>query len=133
MLSPHTEGKQGVNLTEGGSPPATCKHPSSLEDSVSFFSNCQSSARSQVHPVQLYWDKGVDCHSILLLPTSIRFLTKKQVSATQKLNVFTTLCFLATCSRHTILQSTIFNEYICFAREVILQSESKNRWLMMPL
>lgn len=107
------------------------KHPSSLEDSVSFFSNCQPPAQNQVHPVQLSWNKGVDSHSILFLPTSIGFLTMKQVNDTQKLDVFTTASFLATWSRHTFLKFT--NEYICFAKEVVLQSESENRWLMMPL
>lgn len=106
------------------------KHPSSLEDGVSF-SNCQPPAQNQVHLVQLSWHKRVDCHSVLFLPTSVGFLTMKQVSDTQKLDVFTTASFLATCSRHTILKST--NEYICFAKEVVLQSESENRWLMMPL
>lgn len=93
---------------------AKWKHPSSLEDGVSFFSNCQPPAQNQVHPLQLSWNKGVDCHSVLFLPTSVGFLTVKQVSDTQKLDVFTTASFLATCSRHTILKFT--NEYICFAK-----------------
>lgn len=128
------EGKQGVNLAEGDFHPATFENTLAVWRTMFLLTPTASPQhRTRCILFSRYRNKGVNCHSTLFFPTSVSSLTKTQASDMQKLDVFTTGSFLATCNRHTILTFTVFNEYICFAKEVELQSESRSRWLMMPL